>query len=145
MIGKAAPCEIIRDIIRKSQTGNVYTYHPSGVEGDRRGIGSVAVIFKQWYRQSAGRCTLSCHFFETCVQTSVNCILALSSEQKEHMLLTDSTPSSSHTLRCLKILNTKSGARLPTMSNVDFAYFSRSRICRRISPGMHESRIMLIL
>ncbi len=48
-------------------------------------------------------------------------------------------------MRNLNTFNARSGARLPTMSNVDFAYFSSSRICRRISPGMHESRMIEIL
>ena len=86
------------------------------------GKGSVDVMRKQWYRQSAGRWTDSCHFFET-----------------------DSTAISSGTLRYLKILNTRLGERLPTMSYVDLAYFSSRRICRRISPGIHESRMTLIL
>lgn len=41
---------------------------------------------------------------------------------------TDSTPTSSGTLRYLKTLKTRSGERLPTISNVARAYFSNSRI-----------------
>jgi hypothetical protein len=59
--------------------------------------------------------------------------------------LTDSTPINSATDRCLKIWNTKLGARLPTMSNVDLAYFSRRRIWSLMSPGIHESRMRAML
>lgn len=60
---------------------------------------------------------------------------------KRHDVRTGSTARSSWTVRCLRILNTKSGARFPMISNVDFAYFSNSRICKRISPGMQAIKI----
>lgn len=44
-------------------------------------------------------------------------------------------------MRCLRILNVKSGARFPMISNVDFAYFSKSKICKRISPGMQAVKM----
>lgn len=40
---------------------------------------------------------------------------------------TGSTAKSSFTLSSFKILNARSGARLPTTSKVDFAYFSNSK------------------
>ena len=98
------------------------THHPSGFAGALSGMGSIAVMRRQWYRHKTGRCTTSCHFFDTV-----------------------STPSSSFTVRNLKTFNARSGARFPTISNVDLAYFSSKSIWRRISPGMQESRMIAIL
>jgi hypothetical protein len=41
------------------------THHPSGFAGALRGMGSCAVMRRQWYLQIAGWCTVACHFLET--------------------------------------------------------------------------------
>lgn len=101
------------------------TYHPSAFGGVLTGIGSVDVNLRQWNLQSAGWCTISCHFLETYQSSRLSDPIQYQSTRNH---LTDSTPTSSFTLRSFKILNARSGARFPTTSNVDLAYFSRSRI-----------------
>jgi len=46
-------------------SGNRCTYQPSGLAGGWTGDGSCSVIFRQWYCQRAGCCTIACHFRDT--------------------------------------------------------------------------------
>lgn len=52
------------------EEGREETYHPAGVLGGFSGIGSVAVILRQWYLHNTGICTDACHFFDTCTSMS---------------------------------------------------------------------------
>jgi len=104
-------------LCRRGET-SAKTHQPSGVWGGLRGIGSVAVILKQWYFQRPGWSTIVCHF-----------------------LLTVSAKRSSRTESHFKTLNARSWERFPTMSKVDFAYFLRRRIWWGMSPGIQAENM----
>lgn len=118
------------------RTEKEYTYHPSGVSGALMGTGSFAVNRRQCQRHNAGCLVAANHFFDTYAQHPSQLFDgSLSLLDGSRTALTRPALTTSLTLNSLRIRSANSGARVPTMSNVDLRYFCKSKICRGISPG----------